>query len=988
MAESKVKVLLTGSDQLTPEIKKAEASLNNLASKADKLDKIQKDFDKITNSTKPLRVQLKQLQTIMAQMNLDGLDNSPLFTEMAQRAGELSDAMGDARQAIGAFADDNFKLKAMTEGLTLVASAGSIATGAMGLFGTENEKVTQAILKVQSALAILNGVQAVANVLNKDSALMLRLKQVRMLASTKTTVADSVATSANSVSMGANTVATTLAQKAREKLNYTIAIGKALMGDWTGLVLLGVTALTTYAIATSDSSDEMKKEQEEIKKASESKQKYIDNLASSTAKMVSKYDELKESYKRCKTEGEKTQWIKNNKTEMNNLGLSVKNVVDADNVFVKNTDKVIKAFELRAQAAALQTLKEEEYLKKYKKIIDADNSVAGGGYYKNQKQTKIAVKDASSIPDEWKKAGLTEKDYKFEWGGGQNGNGFVTILQSGIDKVNRYRQDQARKTNKKIHDDAEREFQQRTRVLDVQLDKTRAEYENLGIESVVPFKGGGGNNNNSNNKNNENQKNSEIIDLDSIKYAEQQLKKFQDEKVRIPIDATDKLKENEDNIKYWEKELERRKIVVELTTQYDDENLKSLQSDLKKLVDERKNLKIGVDDARINELNQEVSDVLAQLHSRKVEIFITTNYDNSTLKGLRDHLKDLQDYQATISIDDVETQKLINEEIEKTKKTIESTEIKLGIKPIIEEGSTNALDKEISDVMKEIKNINPELHPEKYQELIDKFKLLKKTQQEVNEEFERATDITEKPSLYFEPEKLVKGNNEDKRQSYENAMSQINKIGSNVEMGITGKEEAQAEIDKIIEQLQAEIPDLKIKIKVKEDGTIENIKKESISTADALGIAGQAIQGMGQAMGNLAQDNEGLAKAVLIAQAIGQLVLSFATAMTQAAAQGPWAWIAAGVAGAATLTALIAQMQSFDQGGIVQGSSYFGDKTLVRANAGEMILNRKQQNNLYKAIKNDNLGNNNIGGNVTFRIDGTTLKGVLNNVNKKIARQS
>lgn len=49
----------------------------------------------------------------------------------------------------------------------------------MGLLGTENEDVAKALMKVQSVLAVLNGVQAIANVLNKDSAFMLRLKQIR-----------------------------------------------------------------------------------------------------------------------------------------------------------------------------------------------------------------------------------------------------------------------------------------------------------------------------------------------------------------------------------------------------------------------------------------------------------------------------------------------------------------------------------------------------------------------------------------------------------------------------------------------------------------------------------------------------------------------------------------------------------------------------------------------------------------------------------------
>jgi hypothetical protein len=37
------------------------------------------------------------------------------------------------------------------------------------------------------------------------------------------------------------------------------AVAKALLGDWTGLVLVGAVALGTYALATSDSTDELEK---------------------------------------------------------------------------------------------------------------------------------------------------------------------------------------------------------------------------------------------------------------------------------------------------------------------------------------------------------------------------------------------------------------------------------------------------------------------------------------------------------------------------------------------------------------------------------------------------------------------------------------------------------------------------------------------------------------------------------------------------------
>ncbi len=133
---------------------------------------------------------------LMTNMNLKGLANTDVFTEIAQKAGELRDAMADSQQAVNAYANDTFKLQASIQMFQGIAGAISIGTSAMGLFGVENEKVNRILLKVQSAMALVNGLQQLANLLNKDSALMLRIKQIRLAANAATTGELAVATTA------------------------------------------------------------------------------------------------------------------------------------------------------------------------------------------------------------------------------------------------------------------------------------------------------------------------------------------------------------------------------------------------------------------------------------------------------------------------------------------------------------------------------------------------------------------------------------------------------------------------------------------------------------------------------------------------------------------------------------------------------------------------------------------------------------------------
>jgi len=60
------------------------------------------------------------------------------------------------------------------------------------------------------------------------------------------------------------------------------AVSKALLGDFTGLVLVGAGALLTYALATDKSADELDKQAKSADKAKEAMTKYKDDVASST----------------------------------------------------------------------------------------------------------------------------------------------------------------------------------------------------------------------------------------------------------------------------------------------------------------------------------------------------------------------------------------------------------------------------------------------------------------------------------------------------------------------------------------------------------------------------------------------------------------------------------------------------------------------------------------------------------------------------------
>ena len=89
-----------------------------------------------------------------------------------------------------------------------------------------------------------------------------------------------------------------------------------------------------------------------------------------------------------------------------------------------------------------------------------------------------------------------------------------------------------------------------------------------------------------------------------------------------------------------------------------------------------------------------------------------------------------------------------------------------------------------------------------------------------------------------------------------------------------------------------------------------------------------------------------------------------------------------------TVLGVFASLPKFASGGIISAASGLGDYNLARVNGGEMILNGSQQKRLFSILDGTGAQSSNaaIGGNVTFRISGKELVGVLSNYKSKTSK--
>ena len=131
--------------------------------------------DDTQKATQSAKARLRDLQKQMLDLEAAGQKNTDQFRRMAAEAGSLKDAIGDTSAQVKVLASDTRTLDTFTSAIQGIAGGFAVAQGAAALFGEESEDVQKAMMKVQAALALVNGATAVANALNKDSALMVNL---------------------------------------------------------------------------------------------------------------------------------------------------------------------------------------------------------------------------------------------------------------------------------------------------------------------------------------------------------------------------------------------------------------------------------------------------------------------------------------------------------------------------------------------------------------------------------------------------------------------------------------------------------------------------------------------------------------------------------------------------------------------------------------------------------------------------------------------
>ena len=222
-------------------------------------------YNAMNGAGNKLAMQIRTIREQLAQMEMSGDTSSQAFIDMSVQAAKLQDQMGDTAQQIQVLASDTKNLDAAMSVGSGVAGAFNVATSAAALLGGESEELQQAFLKVQAAMAVLNGVQQVANTLNKDSVanVVLRTAMQKLFNKAKQqetaqTIKATAASGADAVAKGAQTAATGAATTATWSLNA------ALLANPVMLIVAGIAALVAGLAVFIGRSKKAKEEQRDF----------------------------------------------------------------------------------------------------------------------------------------------------------------------------------------------------------------------------------------------------------------------------------------------------------------------------------------------------------------------------------------------------------------------------------------------------------------------------------------------------------------------------------------------------------------------------------------------------------------------------------------------------------------------------------------------------------------------------------------------------
>jgi len=223
--------------------------------------------DATGKKTQSLKGRLRELKEELSALETAGQEGSAAFQKLSIEAGKLQDQVSDTQERVKVLASDTFKFDAAVGAAKGLAAGFAVAQGAAAAFGVDSEELNKTIARTQGALALLTGLQELANLVTGQGATKIALQNLFMKEKVVVTGAAATATTTLATAEEGAAVATLATKKSLDLLKVAIA------GTGIGALVLVLGALYSVyqknAEASKKFNDLMKEQEEANKKVTE-----------------------------------------------------------------------------------------------------------------------------------------------------------------------------------------------------------------------------------------------------------------------------------------------------------------------------------------------------------------------------------------------------------------------------------------------------------------------------------------------------------------------------------------------------------------------------------------------------------------------------------------------------------------------------------------------------------------------------------------------
>lgn len=343
---------------LGEQVKAANADLSQFGNVNPK-GSLKKELKLLTNELTTLTAQYRAMSAVEKQ-SAQGRELAAKMDELREKAGTLTDTIGDVNSEIRVLASDTPNLDVFNDLLGISADAMSTYSSVIAKVTGNEKALKDAIATVMTVQSAANLATKVTNALQSSSAIMLKTRAIQEGAA-------AVAIKIRAAAEGKGTAATKAATAAQAAFNL---VAKANPYVLLASALLGVvSAFALFSKGANDAADNQSDLNKELENGKQKAQEYSSITQTTYANLMTSYTKLKNSWNQLRTAHEKNKWIKDNANELNNLELEIVDVDSAEKIFNGNTDTVVQSFIARAKAAARLAEMVDEY-RKQMKLID------------------------------------------------------------------------------------------------------------------------------------------------------------------------------------------------------------------------------------------------------------------------------------------------------------------------------------------------------------------------------------------------------------------------------------------------------------------------------------------------------------------------------------------------------------------------------------------------------------------------------------------